>query len=170
VNKRYIFPECFLDQELLLLLGVTRKQINKATDIADVMKKFGQEVYRDSKAVGFVDLNETNSQPSRLQRFQDVREQDDLIWKQGLESKHILIVVRPRLEDWIYSAAHSVGINPAQPPYYLPKSAKDLHDSITAKRSVRDNKKVMNFLKDVVDKNPLPIQTLRSWITEIQSL
>jgi hypothetical protein len=170
VNKRYIFPECFLDQELLLLLGVTRKQINKATDIADVMKKFGQEVYRDSKAVGFVDLNETNSQPSRLQKFQDVREQDDLIWKQGSESKHILIVVRPRLEDWIYKAAHSVGINPAQSPYHLPKSAKDLHDNITAKRNVRDNERVMNFLKDVVEKNPSPIQTLRTWITEIQLL
>ncbi len=170
MNKRYIFPECFLDQELLLLLGVTRKEINKATDIADVMKKFGQEVYRNSKAIGFVDLNETNSQPSRLQKFQDVREKDNLIWKQEMESKHILIVVRPRLEDWIYSVAYSAGMNPAQPPYHLPKSAKDLHDNITAKRSIKDNKRVMNFLKDVIERNPAPIQTLRMWIAEIQSL
>lgn len=170
MNERYIFPECFLDQELLLLLGVTRKQINKATDIADVVKKFNQTVYQGKKAFGFIDLNEANSTPSDLEKFQLIREEEGLIWTQKTASKHILIIVCPRLEDWIYGAANSVGINPENSPYNLPKSANELHDKITAKRNVSSNRSVMRFLNDVVAKNPLPIQTLRAWVEEIQSI
>ncbi|KER11000.1 MAG: hypothetical protein HY22_01150 [[Candidatus Thermochlorobacteriaceae] bacterium GBChlB] len=167
---RNIIPECWFDKELLLQLRITQKQINKVTDITDVVKKLNEQIYSNKVALGLIDEDLNSSRPSSFSEFQVIKEAHQLMWKQKPNTRHILIVIRPRLEDWLYAVAKTGNVNPSTKPYLLPKTPKELHDDYTAKRQVSESKNVMSFLKDVIAANPPQIQTLKTWLQEIQSL
>lgn len=155
---------------MLLELGITQKQISKGTDITDVVKKLNGKVYAGEVALGLIDEDPNSSRPSDFSNYQIIKEINNLIWMQKPNTRHVLIVICPRLEEWLYATAKTAKVNPSAQPYMLPKSASELHDEFTGKREVANNRGVMAFLTAVVDANPPQLQTLRNWLKEIQAL
>jgi len=120
--------ECKPDEILLKSLTLaTRKNIEHAGNKSQLLKKLTAD-YGNSK--GVIDEDPGSIQPPHLQKF---RERQDLTGY-NLKVLHqksknnTLIILRPRLEDWILKAAHEANIDPKK--YNLPNDPTKLHEQI----------------------------------------
>ncbi len=117
-----IAVECYPDEVVLRGLGVPRKQVlhqARKVEVFNWLKK-------NASAVGMVDEDPDSDQPRDLVSYHQVQASEGLLLliRQGSSGQR-LIVVRPRLEDWLIQRAKVCGIDPRQ--YQLPGSAKELH-------------------------------------------
>jgi len=120
--------ECKPDAVLVRSLTLaTSKNIEHAGNKSQLLKKL-TEHYTDSKAI--IDEDPGSIQPPHLQKF---REKQDLtqyklkvLHQKG--KNNTLIILRPRLEDWILDASKEANIDPTK--YSLPKEPTKLHQQI----------------------------------------
>ncbi len=117
-----IAVECYPDEAVLRGLGVPRKQVLHQARKGEVFNW----LKRNAGAVGMVDEDPNSDQPRDLTSYQQAQASEGLLLlvRQGSSGQR-LIVVRPRLEDWLIQRASVCGIDPRQ--YQLPGSAKELH-------------------------------------------
>jgi hypothetical protein len=120
--------ECKPDAILIKTLTLTpRKNIEHAGNKTELLKKLAER-YTNSK--GIIDEDPLSIQPPHLNRFkekQDLTPYNIKILHQPSRN-NTLIILRPRLEDWILEAAQETNTNLKK--YKLPDDPTRLHEQI----------------------------------------
>ena len=141
-----IFVECFRDTDLVKTLGLPRKKIRHAGNKGAVCNGLaGAE-----QSGGLVDEDPGDGQPEYLQKMKVIKEENDtrlLCDKKG----NRILVLRPRLEDWLLKAAANAGIDVKK--YGFPDNARELHKKMNTRKF--KNEKFINLIKDIRGKSPM---------------
>ena len=158
-----IIIECNNDKQLMFRLGFTKTNIVHAGSKGIVLERLNGET---KPAIGIVDEDDVK----KLQRL--LKDNDiDLVIKKGKKNSialtakrndktKSLIVISPRLEEWIYKVAKRNGINPTK--YDLPEDPDMLHNDTSkeSEKGFRDLLVALNKKKD------WEIELMRKWINE----
>ncbi len=118
-----IAVECYPDEAVLCALGVPRKQLLHEARKGEVLNW----LKKTPGGLGMADEDPASAQPRDLISYQQVQTGEGLLLltRQGSGGQR-LIMVRPRLEEWLIQRAKMSGVDPEV--YHLPTSAKMLHD------------------------------------------
>ncbi len=122
-----IYLECYSDEALVKALGVHKKEIFHSGSKGNVCKKLEKSI----KSKGLVDEDPFSTQPSYIGKLKTNSHEYDIKLLYDEIAKNYLIVLCPRLEDWILKAAKEAGINIKD--YSLPDDANELHKIINTK-------------------------------------
>jgi len=141
--------ECKPDAVLVQILTRTsRRNIEHAGNKTELLKRLVKST--DSK--GIADEDPWAYQPSLLSRFEETRNQnlatcEIRIYRQRGRN-NLLVMLCPRLEDWILKAANEANINLQR--FGLPNNAEELHRLINIRT---DNfEKLVENIKDKSDR------------------
>ncbi|HDH96160.1 MAG TPA: hypothetical protein ENF73_00345 [Proteobacteria bacterium] len=115
-----IFVECKPDEVLIRTLGVPRTRLRHVHDKPRVIKL----VRRRDGSTGMIDEDPTSAQPGFLKEFKEVGVEHRIKLLRHSEKGSRLIVLCPRLEEWIIAAAEEAGVDPRR--YGLPNDAAGL--------------------------------------------
>jgi hypothetical protein len=117
-----VLVECNADEMVLRNLGVSRKQLLHFGGKYELVKKLKERVHD----IGMVDEDPGKNQPQDMgsYRIMDSAEGLQLLARQGSGGQR-LVVVCPKLEDWLIDRAKSSGIRPED--YGLPTDPDRLH-------------------------------------------
>ncbi len=140
-----IYLECYSDEALVKAFGVHKKGIFHSYSKGNVCKK----LEKGFKSKGLVDEDPFSTQPSYVGKLKTNSHEYDIKLLYDEIAKNHLIVLCPRLEDWILKAAKEAGINIKE--YSLPDDANELHKIINTKLDkfiflIEDIKKRSNML------------------------
>ena len=123
--------ECKPDTLLVrTLTNTSRKNIRHAGNKSELLKKLSE---RYDNCKGIIDEDPWSIQPPHLQKFtqrQNLKRHNLKILHQSSKN-NTLIMVCPRLEEWILDAAKEANINVRE--YNLPNDATKLHKQINIK-------------------------------------
>jgi len=148
--------ECKPDAILVESLTLTsRKNIEHAGNKSQLLKKL-TERYNDSK--GVIDEDPWSIQPPHLQKFkekQDLKSYNFKILHQKSKN-NILIMLRPRLEEWILEAVREANIDLKK--YNLPSDPAKLHEQINIQID-----KFQKLVKDLAKSSRL--KELKAYLT-----
>lgn len=123
-----IVIECNPDEALLKVLGYTRKMITHQSSKGEVINY----LKRNPSAIGIVDDDPGSAKPTYFLEFSPETEN-----KFGIESYVIsklqtrLIVIKPRLEEWVLQNASELNVNPVH--YSIPTTGHELHKVINTR-------------------------------------
>jgi exoribonuclease R len=147
-----ILIECNNDEELVKQLGFKNKQCKHELNKGEVVKRLKRE---SNISIGIVDEDKEADQPSDMKFYHTIDTVGSIKLKRK-DSIRFLIVISPRLEEWIYGVARRNKIIPED--YGLPKVAHRLPK--------KPDHKFKEFLKVLIENNDLEIETMRQWIME----
>lgn len=121
--------ECLPDEALIKKLGFPKKKIFHHPGKSRVLAF----LEKNSQSVGIVDEDPGAAWPRYFNQYVRIPTMclHDLDYYQHATHHGRLIVVRPRLEEWILKQVQISGIDPED--FSLPAKAKDLHAVITNK-------------------------------------
>lgn len=124
-----IYIECYADHALLTsLIKISRKQIDH--EFRGGRGSVCNRMAKTSGCLGMVDEDPSSAQPRYIAEARIVED----LPEQGLRILHhtsgnnYIVLLRPRLEDWILAAAREVGLDVEK--YSLPDNARKLHSII----------------------------------------
>jgi hypothetical protein len=120
--------ECKPDKLLIkLITGAPKRSIIHAANKTEVIKTLFK--IRDD-AIGIIDEDPGSSQPSHLKKFklkQDLSQYGLAMLEENNSGKK-LVIIKPRLEEWLLRAGKESSISFKE--YKLPETGKDLHKVI----------------------------------------
>jgi hypothetical protein len=118
-----IAVECYPDEAVLRALGVPKKQLLHEARKGEVFNW----LKRNAGAAGMVDEDPDSAPPRDFVSYQQIQASEGLLLlvRRG-SSGQKLIVVRPRLEEWLIQRAKVSGVDPRD--YQLPSTARELND------------------------------------------
>jgi hypothetical protein len=150
-----IAVECYPDEVVMRAVGVPGKQLLHEARKGEVINW----LKKNTGAVGMVDEDPDSSQPRDLSNYQqiDFAEGLRLLVRRG-SSCQKLIVVCPRLEEWLYLRAKSSDIQPEK--YGLPANSDHLHS--IPRYEKKDG--FLRFLEELMAKDK-GMRLLRQWIS-----
>ena len=154
-----ILVECYPDETLLRILGVPRKQLRHERCKGEVVKR----VHKFGNATGLIDEDPTSAQPRDLDNYKQVQTGEGLRLLARRDDKNKrLIIVCPRLEDWLLQRAGSSDIKSED--YGVPNDPNRLHSI------VRYDQKYgfQQFLLELKEQDK-GMHLLRRWILEGKS-
>lgn len=141
-------PDAILVKSLTL---ASRKNIHHAGNKSELLKKLAER-YGDSK--GVIDEDPGSIQPPHLQKFEEKQQLTSCNLKilRQTSKNNTLIILCPRLEDWILEASREVSIDLKR--YNLPNDSRKLHQQINIQienfqKLVEDLKSESNRLKEL---------------------
>lgn len=126
-------PETILVQ---ILTHTSRKNISHAGNKSELLKKLAER-FINSK--GIIDEDPWAYQPPFLSRFeetQDLTIHEIKVFRQKSRN-NLLIMLCPRLEEWILKAANEASVKPEQ--FGLPNSPEELHRLINIRTDNFEN-------------------------------
>lgn len=145
--------ECNPDERLLQVLGVDENDIRHWRDKGRVFK----HVFKTNGVVGLVDEDPSASLPTWLRPY---RPEEYAEW--GLKvyrwEHSRLVVLCPRLEDWILCAAKEVEVDPAT--FHLPSTGEKLHEVVSTENKQRLDE-FSEFVQEIRNRNSCRLQQLR---------
>ena len=154
-----ILVECYPDETLLRALGVSKKQLRHERCKGEVVKR----VLRFGCATGLIDEDPASAQPRDLDNYKQMHAGQGLRLLARRDDKNKrLIIICPRLEDWLIDRAKSSGIRPED--YGLPSDPDRLHAIPRYERKEGFNR----FLAELI-KQDKGLHLLRRWILEEES-
>jgi hypothetical protein len=119
--------ECKADEIVARRLGRTRKQCLHHSDKGRVCNA----PKRTTGRIGLIDEDPGSAQPPYLATLQEISNEYDLRVFEDAGRKHRVIVVRPRLEDWLIKSAQASGSNISD--FGLSDRPNELHREINSK-------------------------------------
>jgi hypothetical protein len=137
----YIYTECKPDSTLVMILGIPKKQIIHLQGKPEVCK----QLEKRENLLGMVDEDPFSVQPSYLKRL-PVKEDLPTCGLKILNDtskNNDLIILSPRLEEWILKAVEEAGIDIKR--YNLPNDEEKLHKEINT--DLRKFERLVNDLK-----------------------
>jgi len=149
-----IVLECNPDEALIKVLGYSRKMITHQSSKGEVINY----LERNPASIGIVDEDPGSAKPTYFSKFSLETEE-----RFGIESYKItklgtrLIVIKPRLEEWILKHAKELKIDPGK--HSLPSNGNELHKIINTRIS-----KFESMLKVMLDKRSAALGHLKSLI------
>ena len=154
-----VLVECNADETVLRSLGVPRKQLLHFGGKYELVKKLKDRPHD----VGMVDEDPGKSQPKDMGSYRQTKSAEGLhlLIRQGRGGQR-LVIVCPKLEDWLIDRAKSSGIRPED--YGLPSDPDRLHGipRYEQKEGFRQ------FLAELKEKDK-GMHKLRQWIFERES-
>ena len=116
-----IAVECFADEILVRSMGIRVAGITHQKGKGNVVNA----VVRGHASAGVIDQDPDSTQPSELSEFQFAeREGAVVLMKHKSASDRRLVVISPRLEEWLIARAVASGVRLRE--YGVPDTAKDL--------------------------------------------
>ncbi len=117
-----VLVECYADAALLHGLGVPKRRVQHESCKGDVVNR----VIKLGCAIGLVDEDPSSAQPRALGNFREVEAAEELrLLTRRDDRNRRLILVCPRLENWLIRRARLCGIRPED--YGLPSDPDRLH-------------------------------------------
>lgn len=120
--------ECITEDTLVrLLTSVSRRRVDHVSGRSRVLRKL---VRNYENSVGVIDEDPNRTHSRLIQRFRetDSLERDRLRILGDTQRNNRLIILRPRLEEWIIEASREANINLGS--YGLPNDPNELHEVI----------------------------------------
>lgn len=153
-----VYLECNPDEVLAKTLGFSRRQIVHAAGKGDICNKLA----KTKGALALVDEDPQSAQPSYIKGLKFQGEKNELkIW-QDFQRSNFLLMLCPRLEEWIVKTAGEEKLNLAK--YKLPGSPKKLHGVINL-----ESGKFEKFLIEALPTSAR-LKTLRNFLKKYHSL
>lgn len=151
-----ILVECNADEMVARNLGVSRKQLLHFGGKYELVKKLKER----TNDIGIVDEDPGKNQPEDISNYHLINsaERLKLLSRQG-SGKQKLIIVCPKLEDWLLGRAKSSDIQPED--YGLPSNPDRLH-SIPRYETKEGFKR---FLAELIEKDK-GMKLLHKWLFE----
>ncbi len=119
-----LFLECKPDEVLARVAGVPRRGIVHSPGKGNVSKSLG----RNSGAMGLVDEDFGSAEPRTLSEFIEESTLHDLRLKTNKIRNNRLVVVCPRLEDWVIKTAKAANLK--MDDFSLSEHPRELHADI----------------------------------------
>ena len=151
-----VLVECNADEVVLRALGLPRKQLLHFGGKYELVKKLKKR----ARDVGMVDEDPGKIQPQDMSSYRqmDSAEGLHLLARQGSGGQR-LVMICPKLEDWLIERAKSSGIRPKD--YGLPSDPEKLH-SISR---YEQKEGFCRFLAELIERDS-GMHLLRRWIFE----
>jgi hypothetical protein len=151
-----IYLECKADQTLVrALTRLPGREISHERNKSEVAKSLSET----RNALGMVDEDPTApTQPPYLTRMRTLRDMRDSGLKVLIDTSrgNRVVVLCPRLEDWIIRAAQEADIDLTHSRYNLPNTARRLHGEINI-----DLRKFERLLQDLIESAAPRLASLR---------
>jgi len=122
------YVECNPDKALLCTLGISKKQVIHSFGKGNVCNR----LKKTSNAIGLVDEDPKSAQPSYIKTLELTNIKDEIKLYFDSKTDNQLIMLCPRLEEWIVLAARSA--NKDIMKYGLPDNANELHKVINVRQ------------------------------------
>jgi len=119
-----IFVECDADKTLIKTLGITRKEMIHAGDKGGVCNR----LKKVSNSKGLVDEDPESPQPKYINTLKCIHSEDDIKLLADEKAQNYLVILCPKLEDWILKSAMEARIDVSS--YGLPNNPTDFHKII----------------------------------------
>jgi len=154
-----VLVECNADEAVLRALGLPRKQLLHFGGKYELVKKLKERAHD----VGMVDEDPGKVQPQDMGSYRqtDSAEGLHLLARQGSGGQR-LVMICPKLEDWLIERAKSSGIRPED--YGLPSDPDKLHS--IPRYEQKDG--FCRFLAELKERDS-GMHLLRRWILEAES-
>ncbi len=140
-----LYVEGKADRVLARKLGIPGRDIGDGEDKGGVLRRVAQQ----EGSMGLVDEDPGSPQSSLLNRMEEVTT-DDLrqlglrVYQHGPTGNKV-VVLCPRLEEWLIRSAGDAGLDLSHPSYNLPNSSSSLHRVIN-----RDLRKLERLIDDLL--------------------
>lgn len=165
MEKEYrILTECYLDFMLMkaiakLLPNDLHSGINEIG--RNLEKRFGHQ-----RAVVLID-DDKKKEAKFLREYEVLQEnvQEKIKLLKHPKKPHYAIQISPASEAWILDTCHSAGINASGSSYRLPATAEKLK-SLTGHASILHDKRMLQLLNTLHQKDPQRFRLIREWIRE----
>jgi hypothetical protein len=138
-----IYLECDSDKAFVRALGILKKEIVCADGKGNVCNNLEKNMY----SVGLVDEDPLSAKPNYMDKLRIQLNENNIKLFFDEKNKNFLIVLYPRLEEWILEVAKNAGIDPTK--YSLPDNVKQFRRQL----NVRLDKKFGEFVQDLKDKS-----------------
>jgi hypothetical protein len=150
-----VLVECDADEAVLLALGVPKRQLLHFGGKGEVVKR----VLKLDCAIGVIDEDPGSAQPADLANYDEAQAAGGLrlLIRRGSADRK-LIVICPRLEDWLIARAISSGIKPQD--YDLPSDPHRLHGI----PHYEDRQRFHQFLTELAGRDAEGMGLLRQWL------
>ena len=138
-----IYVECKPDSTLIRhITGLGSRAVSEAKGKGEVCRK----LMSGRNHVGIVDEDPTSRQPNYIARLRPRTNNTALGLRtyRDASRNNLLIVICPRLEDWLLRAARDAGLRMDR--YGLPAQSDELHDEINL-----DLRKLIRLLTDLTE-------------------
>lgn len=149
-----IYLECDPDKALVKALGISKTGIFHAGNKGNVCNR----LKRNKNSKGLVDDDPSSAQPSYMDRLRLLSDEYGIKLLYDERNENHLIVLCPRLEDWILKAAKQVVGRGMGKKYGLPENADQLHKVINT-----NLEKFVNLVNDIKEKSGM-LKALESLI------
>ena len=154
-----VLVECYPDAALLRALGVSKKRLRHERCKGEVVKR----VRKFDCATGLIDEDPASAQPRDLDNYKQVQAEEGLRLLARRDDKNKrLIILCPRLEDWLIHRARTARVRPED--YDLPSDPDRLHSIPRYEKRA----KFQPFLTQLIDCDK-GMHLLRRWIFEKES-
>jgi hypothetical protein len=150
-----IYLECDPDKALVQTLGLSVKKIKHVYSKGNVCNRLA----KSSHSQGIVDEDPLSAQPSYIGKLklQSHEHQIKILYDEKAQNR--LIVLCPRLEEWVLRAAQDAGVNIQD--YGLPNNANQLHHTINTRleslknliKNIKDKSKMLKALESLLKRN-----------------
>lgn len=102
-----VFVECKPDEALVVALGATKRDVTHYQGKDELMKA----LLKRQDVTGVVDEDPFSSQPSYLKRMAAGETTDGVRLLTDTQRNHRLLLICPRLEEWLVAAAKESGLS-----------------------------------------------------------
>ena len=157
MSSYHIIPECYADTLLVEMLGFERP--NHQLGIGSVLAIFEKQ-FKNRRAIGVID--DDKMKPNRFDLFEVVENKLGIKKLTKPETQHVILVISPAFEDWIFEKAKAVSVDPTKYGFRNAKYFRHQCKSV----NVRDNQSVKQFLNTLKQKNAPGFVQLKSWMEE----
>ncbi len=154
-----IYVEGKPDRVLVLkLTGLPGREVKRERNNSEALKRLAQDTHGRS----MVDEDPGRRQPPQLLRLQVIQDLDNLGLREYRDSPrdNTVVMLRPRLEEWLVETSDNVDIDVADRRYNLPRSPVPLHRVIN-----RDLRKLERLVDDLLAAQSPRIQKLQELLT-----
>lgn len=154
-----IIPECYADTLLIEMLGF--KQPNHQPGIGSVINAFSKKDLRNRLAIGIIDRDKV--QPKSLDHYEIIGEDSGIQIRKKPQTRHWVLVISPAFEDWIYTNANAVGVDPANFGF----NTRAIFRSTTKRTDVGKNQQVKQLINTLKQKEAPGLAKLQSLISDL---
>ena len=148
---------CYLDEYVIRSLGFPKRSYKHESGKGKVL----EQVRKRPNAIGMVDEDPSSNQPRDMENYVETASGPGLklLTRKKDDGKRI-IVIRPRLEEWILLRANQHRISPKD--HGLPTDAHGWKSIL----HIEKGKSFQEFFQKLLDSNDEEIEKLREWIHE----
>ena len=148
-----IYVECNPDEVLVKALGIPRREIHHSGNKPEVCKR----LKKSENCTGLVDEDPSSEKLTYIDKLKLHSNDYNIKLLIDEKGKNYLIVLCPKLEEWILKAAEEAKIY--TPSYGLPDDPDELHKFINTRL-----KNFENLIKDIIKQKSRMIKTLEGFL------